>query len=478
MTSGIKAPVAPRWQKSALKTALLGAMALALFNLQPTPTTLQEIHAHKQLTLVAVGNPGTILQQDINARGLQFDLAQRFADQLGVPLNIVSAPDNAAAVATVRDGKADLAIASLTPEVSRVHVLHLGQPLQAAAQEVVTRADQPQPASIEALGAASVAVAAGSPEAEQLKQLAQAHPAMKVVEVSQANPIKLLDMVNNRQVDYAVVNTIEFDSRHTLFPDLVAAKNLTDRPELAWAFRASSDPSLEKAAQRFLDRMQADGSLQRLASFYGQSDSQEALADDASLQEFHEAVASRLPHYRKLFEQNAQHTNMDWRLLAAIAYQESKWQATAVSPTGVQGMMMLTQSTADYLDVGDRANANQSIRGGAEYYQEIVDSLPDTVHEPDRTWMALAAYNMGPGYLERARTLTDMAGDDADKWLDVSSHLTEMVEDSRRAGHPLPPVGQALSYVQEVRRYYDALLLNSDNDTRVAMVTHSKPPQH
>jgi len=96
------------------------------------------------------------------------------------------------------------------------------------------------------------------------------------------------------------------------------------------------------------------------------------------------------------------------------------------------------------------------------------------VHEPDRTWMALAAYNMGPGYLERARALTDVAGDDANKWLDVSNHLNEMAEDARRADRPHPPVSQALAYVQEVRRYYEALLLNSDNDTRVAMNTRSK----
>jgi len=474
MTSGIiKAPSAPGWEKSALKIGVASALALALFSIQPAPTTLQKVQTKGELTVVGVSSATSFLQQDSNSRNLQYELAQHFADQLGVHLNIIDAPDADAVAADVRQGKADLAITSLTDATAPLRVLHLGQPRQPVSQELVARADKPAVANLGAVGNAAIAVANGSPEADQLEQLASQHKGLKVIEVAQATPMKLLDMVNNHQDDYAVVDSIEFNSRHTLFPDLLAARNLNDHPELTWAFKAGGDASLEKAAQHFVDKMQADGSMARLASFYGQDQAQDTVAD-AGLSEFNDAVASRLPHYRKLFEQNATHTKMDWRLLAAIAYQESKWQAGAVSPTGVQGIMMLTQSTAEYMNVDNRNNANQSIRGGAEYYQEIADSLPDTVHEPDRTWMALAAYNMGPGYLERARALTDVAGDDANKWLDVSNHLNEMAEDARRADRPHPPVSQALAYVQEVRRYYEALLLNSDNDTRVAMNTRSK----
>ena len=471
MTSGIKAPT---WRRPALRIAVLSTLAVSIFSLHPSPTALQKVQTQGELTVIGVSSATTPLQQDSNAR-IQYELAQRFADQLGVHLTLVNAPDANTALASVRQGKADLAITSLGADAPRLRVLHMGAATgQVGSQELVQRASQAPVTSMDALGDAAIVVAAGSAEADQLNKFAAAHQGLKVIEVAEANPIKLLDMVNNQQADYAVVNTIEFDSRRTLFPDLAPASQLNQQPELAWAFKTRGDPSLAKAAQRFMDRAQADGSLARLASFYGQQPETDSTAANSNLQEFNDAVASRLPHYRKLFEQSAKHADMDWRLLASIAYQESKWQAEAVSPTGVQGMMMLTQSTADYLNVDNRANASQSIRGGARYFKEIADSLPATVHEPDRTWMALAAYNIGPGYLERARTLTDAAGDDADKWLDVSSHLKEMAEDGRRAGHATASVSHALAYVEDVRRYYDALLLSGDNDTRVAMNTRVK----
>ena len=148
---------------------------------------------------------------------------------------------------------------------------------------------------------------------------------------------------------------------------------------------------------------------------------------------------------------------MDWRLLAAIGYQESKWDSTAISPTGVSGLMMLTKGTAKEMGVTNRDNPSQSIEGGAAYYKIIADKLPTTIHEPDRTWMTLAAYNMGYAHVLKARKISQAHGDDPDKWLDVSRHLRQ-----------LPRASQALVYVQEVRRYYDALLLTTSQDSWVA----------
>ena len=112
--------------------------------------------------------------------------------------------------------------------------------------------------------------------------------------------------------------------------------------------------------------------------------------------------------------------------------------------------MMLTKGTAKEMGIENRDNPYQSIQAGARYYQLMTEKLPDTVREPDRTWMALAAYNMGYGHVLKARKITQTRGDDPNKWLDVSRHLRQ-----------LPRSGQALVYVQEVRRYYDALLLTT-----------------
>ena len=84
---------------------------------------------------------------------------------------------------------------------------------------------------------------------------------------------------------------------------------------------------------------------------------------------------------------------MDWRLLAAMAYQESHWNPNARSHTGVRGMMMLTGATASELGVEDRTDPLQSLRGGARFFKNLLRRLPSDIEEPDRTFLALAAYN-------------------------------------------------------------------------------------
>jgi membrane-bound lytic murein transglycosylase F len=134
-------------------------------------------------------------------------------------------------------------------------------------------------------------------------------------------------------------------------------------------------------------------------------------------------VRERLPLYQALFREAATESGIDWRLLAAIGYQESRWDEAAVSTTGVQGLMMLTAETAARVGVHDRADARDSIRGGARYFRLVERTIPRRIPEPDRTWLTLAAYNVGYGHLEDARVLTQRRGQDPDSWPDVRANL-------------------------------------------------------
>ena len=89
-----------------------------------------------------------------------------------------------------------------------------------------------------------------------------------------------------------------------------------------------------------------------------------------------------LPHFAELFRQAQLLTGLDWRLLAALAYQESKWDPHATSPTGVRGIMMLTAETADALGVGDRLDARQAIPAAARYLSQLIDALPARIEAP------------------------------------------------------------------------------------------------
>jgi hypothetical protein len=128
----------------------------------------------------------------------------------------------------------------------------------------------------------------------------------------------------------------------------------------------------------------------------------------------HERVRSALPLYRQLFRDAQEKTGIDWRLLAALAYQESKWDAQATSETGVRGLMQLTAETAKRLGGVDRLDPQASALAAARYLHDLKERLPPRIAEPDTTWLALAAYNIGVAHPE-ARDFAE-AEVDADRW--------------------------------------------------------------
>jgi membrane-bound lytic murein transglycosylase F len=171
---------------------------------------------------------------------------------------------------------------------------------------------------------------------------------------------------------------------------------------IAWAFPKRSGDSLLARADNFLIEADREGYLARVHDrYYGHTKKFDYVGTRNFIRQW----------------------GVDWRLLAAIGYQESHWRSGAVSPTGVRGIMMLTEDTAAYLGIDDRVDPKNSIFGGAQYYVRQTERVADTVDEPDRTWMALAAYNVGFNHLKDARMIAEWQGDDPDAWIDVSKAL-------------------------------------------------------
>ena len=173
---------------------------------------------------------------------------------------------------------------------------------------------------------------------------------------------------------------------------------------------------------------------------------------------FNQSAESLLKDYKSMFQQYA--GDLDWRLLAAMSYQESHWDPDAISRTGVRGLMMLTMDTANDWDVEDRTDAEQSIRGGSRYFASLLGRIPARIGDPDRTWMAMAAYNLGLGHLEDARILTERQGGNPDLWVDVKQRLPQLRQKKyyRTTRYGYARGDEALQYVDNIRRYYDSLL--------------------
>jgi membrane-bound lytic murein transglycosylase F len=142
--------------------------------------------------------------------------------------------------------------------------------------------------------------------------------------------------------------------------------------------------------------------------------------------DFHLHIGNRLPMLRGQFELAARETGFSWRLLAALGYQESRWRPTAVSPRGAQGVMMLMPVTAKKMGVKDVFSPDENILGGARYLAYMKERIPQRIRDPDRTWLATAAYNIGIGHLEDARIITQMRKKNPDRWSDVRANLPRL----------------------------------------------------
>ncbi len=216
------------------------------------------------------------------------------------------------------------------------------------------------------------------------------------------------------------------------------------------------DDSLVKAAEEYFGEMEISGALAAiLERYYGHIDQFDYVGTRTLIAH----SESRLPRYRHWFEQAGEETGIDWRLLAAMGYQESHWNPKAVSPTGVQGMMMLTRATARQLKINDRTDPEASILGGARYFARVKNRVPERIPEPDRTLMALAAYNVGFGHLEDARVVAETLGKNPDRWNDVRDSLPLLAQKKwyQHLRYGYARGWEPVQYVDNIRSYYETL---------------------
>lgn len=211
-----------------------------------------------------------------------------------------------------------------------------------------------------------------------------------------------------------------------------------------WSFRNAADPLLSSSHGFVCDQRQL-GSTKQLASFYNRR----LMNDLVEKVAFNNALNTRLPILKASFQMNAKQQNLDWQLLAAVSYQESHLVATAISPTGVSGLMMLTQGTAKEMGISNRNDPAQSIKGGAKYLQLMLKQYT-SIPNPDRLWFSLAAYNMGTGNVDRVRKALKKAGKNPNSWADTYEYLSTHAKSNSQ-------YGQCIHYVTRIRGYLEAM---------------------
>jgi membrane-bound lytic murein transglycosylase F len=431
-------------------------------------TQLEKVKQKGELVVVTRNGPTTYYQGPAypgsdDWMGPEHDLARMFADYLGVELKVLIPRSFSEVFDAVASGKADLAAAGLTVTEEREQRVRFGPPYQEITQQVVYRLGTHRPKGPQDLTGGRIAVVAGSSHAERLRAIQADISELTWTENSDADREQLMQMVWEEAIDYTVADSNEVALARRFLPELRVAFDLAEPRQLAWAFPLGEDDSLYAAAVEFFQLIRSNGQLAWLLDrYYGHTDE----FDYVGTRTYHAHIEQRLPRYREVFEEAGDASGIDWRLLAAMGYQESHWNADAVSPTGVRGIMMLTRATASEVGVKNRTDPTESILGGARYFAAIKARLPERITEPDRTWLALAAYNVGLGHLEDARVITQRRGGNPDKWLDVKASLPLLTQEKwytqTRNGYARGR--EPVRYVDNVRTYYDILVRALDRE--------------
>jgi len=437
------------WRLAALPAALLVASCA-----QHSPDALSQVRARGVLRVVTLNAPTDYYLGAHGPQGYEYRLAASFARSLGLTLSVQPVLDAAAMRAALEQGRADVAAAQISSDAAWSHVALATRPYREIGELLVRAAHAPRVRSAAQLCGARVVIRADSPQRDLLQAARRHLPCLvwREQRVGQTDPLELLE---HGAADYALVDADEFTFARHIYPDVAIAFEWSRQRSVRWMVRSDA-PALAREADRFFAQAARSGELgaiQRLAA--GESEQFNYIA----ARRFASDITDRLPAIQDLFEQAAQATGIDWRLLAAVGYQESKWQMQAVSDDGARGIMMLTVDAASRIGIADRNDLRQNILGGARYLAEVMHTIPAHVPEPDRTWLALAAYNVGYGHLEDARVLTQKLGGDPDSWADVRRQLPLLAEQQwyAHARRGYARGWEPATFVEQVRQYLSVL---------------------
>lgn len=437
---------------------LFGYLLLAPFlgTCSSPPPLLDQVLELGQLRVVTRNSPSTYFVGPNGPAGPEFDLVKGFAAELGVTLVVETVDSVSEIMPRLISGQAHMAAAGLSMTASRQRYLSFGHPYNTVDMHLIYKLGTGRPRSIDDLAGRSIEVVAGSSHADMLASLAGVYPDLEWFENADAEVLDLLEKVAAGKLDFTIADSTDFNIQRHFYPELRVALDLEVADPIAWAFKKDEGDSLLRQADQYLIAARREGLLAQVNDrYYGHTEQFDYVGTRAFVRHFE----SRLPRYRRMFEEAGELHAVDWRLLAAIGYQESHWRSHAVSPTGVRGIMMLTQATAEFLDIEDRMDPESSIFGGAEFYAHQLDRIPAGVAEPDRTWMALAAYNVGFNHLLDARQIVEWRGGDPDAWVDVSETLPLLSKQRwySRTKHGYARGWEPVLYVNNIRNYYNII---------------------
>lgn len=396
--------------------------------------------------------------------GFDYEIARWLAKELGVRLEMVVAPTRRELVPWLLDGKGDIILAGLSTEAARSDRVRFSRPYLETPWVVVVRKPRRgrplQIDKVEDLAGVPLLVRPSSGAMPRVRALGIGGLVIKGA-LESLESEELLDAVGDKSVAAAVVEERIAKVELLHRSDLQVAFTLPGGDDVAGIAVRKEDEALWAFVDDFVSRHRKGTDWNVTFMKYHSSKERTAAVRDDALRADKEG---RVSPWDDVFVQAGAEHDVDWRLLAAQAYQESRFDAEARSPMGAVGVMQLLPSTAKELGCDRPDEPRPAIRAAARYLSKLMQRFDADAEGPhvelkDRVRFALAAYNAGPAHLDDARLLAKAQGLDANRWfghVEKAMLLLSKPKHYQTAAHGFARGDETVRYVSEIQTRYDA----------------------
>ncbi len=415
---------------------------------------LDRIRERRVLRVLTRNNAATYFLYRGRQVGFEFELARRFASEIGCRLQIVVPANADELIPWLLEGRGDLVAASMTVTDERRKRVAFSRPYNLVSEVIVTRASDETLKGPPDLAGRDVVVRASSSYYESLARLQPTVEFSLIPAAEDLETEELIGLVGEGEIDVTVADSNILDIELTYRDDVRGAFVLGDRKRIAWAFRPD-DVRLRDAADRFLRREYRGEFYNVLYRRYFRDSKRIAKVAPARA-----GRDRRISPYDDLFRKIAREVEIDWRLLAAQAYAESQFNAQAQSWAGALGLMQVLPRTAHEMGIeGPLEVPENGIRAGARYLRHLLELFERSLPTEERLRMALGAYNAGRGHILDGRRLARERGLDPDRWFGNVDRVLPLLSKKSyysRSRYGYCRCGQTVAYVRRIQDQYAA----------------------
>ncbi|MDQ1243785.1 MAG: rane-bound lytic murein transglycosylase [Campylobacterota bacterium] len=425
-------------------------------------STLKKIKKGGVLNVVLLNSPSTYYIGSDGPKGFEYDLLDAYAKHLGVKLNITTANTTKEAIELSKNSDIHITSAALSKTKEREKTFNFGPSYFEAQEQVVCNkgmlSDGRFPSNVDELLGLKIVVGEDTGYSETIEQLKSEGFDINATYTSEFSTEELIAQVDSNEIECTIVDSNIYALNQRYYQNIALAFDISNRAQQAWVL-ASDSTLLKEDMYAWLNGFNQSGEMARLKDHYY---SYVHLFDYYDTIMFHQRIKTRLPKYDKYFKEASLKYQIPYSVLAALSYQESHWNPNARSYTGVRGLMMLTEPTANLHGIEDRTDPKQSIFGGAKHLDLMIKSVPVEVVGEDRLKFALAAYNIGLGHVFDAQKLAQQMGLNQNSWTDLKTALPLLSQKKhyKTLKHGYARGSEAVKYVDAIYDYRDILQKN------------------